>query len=383
MVITNIKISPGSHRPMYRQFADELKALIVNGKLVPGERLPTSKEFQEGLKLSAITVESGITRLVNQEYLIRRPRLGTFVNPAKKIEKAKNFISTRQGMKGQNIRVIFCDIPCEDIYWYHILSSIESKLYEYGVNLIFSRIMAKNFYKSFNMNSLLSDTQGVILCGYLIPEIIDFFQKHKIPLSAIGSLRENIKHYKAISSVVHDDVHRAYISTSHLLELGHRSIAMVIRSADNCLEKDFVKGYKLAMKEYGLGDDNMHIETVAEHTLKCGQSAGAKLMINSSRPTAVFACDDRVAAGIIKAVQKLGFEVPRDLSIVGCGNLEIAEAVTPGLTTTASFPEKSAFLAVEKLKNQFTDNSNKPSVEVIRIEEIILRESTLFYRKEQ
>lgn len=382
MIVANIKIAQGSHKPMYRQLADGIKQLIEAGKLAPGERLPTSKELQKKFRLSAVTVESGISRLVKQNYLIRRPRLGTFVNPSQKVKSSEATVYDKKQIAGKNIRVIFCNIASDDLYWYHVLSELEKCLSKFVVNLIFTRFEANKRKRTDSLDFLLKDTQGAIVCGYISPDIVELYKKAGIPLSVIGSLNKAECKLGNVQSVVHDDVHRAYLSTSHLLELGHRSIVAVVGPDGSRLAEDFTVGYEQAMQEYGLSEKNMRVEKISTHTLEAGRTIGAKLIINGARPSAIFACDDRVAVGIINAAQKLGFEVPQELSIVGCGNLELADAITPGLTTTKSFPEKSALLAVDKLKKQFKgDPEENNSVTILRIEEMVLRESTLFYRQ--
>ena len=63
--------------PLYMQVADTLRSLIDNRMLRPGEKIPPTRELRDTFEVSTITVEAGIRKLVEENYLIRRPRRGT------------------------------------------------------------------------------------------------------------------------------------------------------------------------------------------------------------------------------------------------------------------------------------------------------------------
>ena len=65
--------------PLYRLLADQLRQWILTGVLAPGEKLPGSRELQKLLRVSAITIEGGLNILVEEKFLFRRPRCGTYV----------------------------------------------------------------------------------------------------------------------------------------------------------------------------------------------------------------------------------------------------------------------------------------------------------------
>ena len=65
--------------PLYQLLADQLRQKILTGVLAPGEKLPDSRELQKLLHLSAVTIENGLNILTKEQFLLRRPRCGTFV----------------------------------------------------------------------------------------------------------------------------------------------------------------------------------------------------------------------------------------------------------------------------------------------------------------
>ena len=374
--VRNITIDAGSHHPKYRQLAEGIRRMIDTGLLPPGERLPTSKAIQESLDLSLVTVENALTRLVKQNYLIRRQRIGTFVNPAFKPRISPSSRHFGEELVGKSVKVLFCDIELNDLYWYHVLGKIEELVTDSGGNLTFTRTTSKDISET--GYAPLENIDGIVACGYVSLEVVDFYNKRGVPLAVVGNLESNTRR-DDVHIVAHDDEHRAYISTKHLLDLGHREIALVVGPKDSALEKDFSLGYEKAMNQYEIPNTHHVIAHVDEHTFQAGVGVADSLLLTPPRPTAVFACDDRLASGIMKRAASLGLVVPNDLSVLGCGNLEIAEVTTPALTTTESFPEKSADMAVEMIRGQILGKKNVPNKRfVLRIDKVLLRESTIF-----
>ena len=68
--------------PLYMQIADTLRRLIDDRTLKPGEKIPPTRELRDRFDVSTITVEAGLKVLVDEKYLVRHPRRGTFINPA-------------------------------------------------------------------------------------------------------------------------------------------------------------------------------------------------------------------------------------------------------------------------------------------------------------
>lgn len=83
----SIRIEQGDSLPYYMQLAREIRRLILTGRIPLGERIPVSRELMKIFKFSSTTVEKGIGILVEEGFLVRRPRIGTFV--------AKRFRSSR------------------------------------------------------------------------------------------------------------------------------------------------------------------------------------------------------------------------------------------------------------------------------------------------
>jgi LacI family repressor for deo operon, udp, cdd, tsx, nupC, and nupG len=121
-------------------------------------------------------------------------------------------------------------------------------------------------------------------------------------------------------------------ATVHLVQLGHRSIAIVTGPPGNPVVKDRVRGYRQQMQRAGLPLLAEH-QVIGDFSLESGYRGMRQLLALSRKPTAVFRANDEMAMGAIRAVEESGRRVPEGISIVGFDDLGFAEYVDPPLTT--------------------------------------------------
>ncbi len=136
-----------------------------------------------------------------------------------------------------------------------------------------------------------------------------------------------------LPSIGFDNIAVAKRMTQHLLSLGHQRIAVVSGfTTNNDRARSRIKGVRLALAEKGLTlPKNLLIEQ--SYNLNGGRQALRQLMQLKQPPTAVLCVMDLLAAGVLLEAQHLQIKVPQTLSVCGIDNHELAEAITPGLTT--------------------------------------------------
>lgn len=136
--------------------------------------------------------------------------------------------------------------------------------------------------------------------------------------------------------------------TGHLLSAGHRRIAFLGGLPGNTALDARVAGYRAALAEHGLPPE-------AAHVVDCGlgRAAGHRAMTellkntgDTGEFTAVFAGDDMVAAGALRAIADAGMRVPDDISVVGYNDIPLAEDFSPPLTTVRTPAEELGRAAV-------------------------------------
>lgn len=122
----------------------------------------------------------------------------------------------------------------------------------------------------------------------------------------------------------------AYLATRHLLELGHRRIVCIGGPASTQVAQLRAAGYQRALDEAGV---------VARAVVDCpftspaGHAAAQVLLAAEPRPTAIFAGNDMIALGVLRAAAEHQLQVPRQLSVVGFDDIEVSRYLHPALTT--------------------------------------------------
>ncbi len=360
--------------PLYQLLADQLRQKILTGVLAPGEKLPGSRELQKLLRVSAVTIEGGLNILVQENFLCRRPRCGTFVADELPVEGAKID-------PPQCIHTIFSNMDMVSGYWSYVLSELERQFRAAGYLLCFHQCgpeqpgpMQIPSYRN---------CAGIVLCGYNSLAYANEIRRRKVPVVLIGSLDADSDTEENLDMVVHNDQERAKLSTAHLLDLGHRRIACVTGPAHSKFSADQKAGFLDAMLEYGMRPAENDFFDTAALQYDNGIKVGYEIFCRRNRPTAIFAGNDYVAFGIIDTAKKLGLSVPEEFSIIGCGGMMPGDSPrTPILTTTRSLPEETARFAVEKLLRQIHEPGCPNSTTVIRVDTICYGETTRIYRQE-
>jgi LacI family transcriptional regulator len=138
-----------------------------------------------------------------------------------------------------------------------------------------------------------------------------------------------------LPSLGFDNEGAARMAASHLLELGHRRIGVISGfTTHNDRARSRIEGVRKSLTQAGL---SLQTEWVTEQAfnLEGGRLGLLKLMSARQKPTAIFCGNDLLAVGALLEAQRMGLNIPVDLSICGIDNLEIAQAINPGLTTVS------------------------------------------------
>ena len=157
---------------------------------------------------------------------------------------------------------------------------------------------------------------------------LDAFQAAGIPSVAIDRIPE---HYSG-PSVTLDNVKAGRIAAERLLDLGHTRIAHISGPKKLRLARERLAGFQQAITARGLDSERCAIGE-GDWVCESGYQVMAQILGLSSRPTAVFAANDRMAIGAMYAIHEAGLRVPGDISIIGLDDIEVAAYQIPPLTT--------------------------------------------------
>jgi LacI family transcriptional regulator len=162
-------------------------------------------------------------------------------------------------------------------------------------------------------------------------------------------------------------------AVQHLLELGHRRIAMI--RGYQCLVDDArYHGYVAALSGWGIAVDERLIGR-GDFRFQPTVTVAEEILRLRSRPTAVFAANDLEALGVMEAARRLGLCVPSDLSVVGFDDSMYASASSPQLTTVRQPFVQMGELAYQLLADQM-EGRDPASVRVELAATLVIRDST-------
>ena len=145
-----------------------------------------------------------------------------------------------------------------------------------------------------------------------------------------------------------DNCQAAYDLTTYLIGLGHKRIAFIRGPADHRDAEVRFKGYCKAMTEADLTVVDA-LCPQGNFEFGSGVTASEHLLALGEPPTAIFACNDEIAAGVLATVHSMGLTIPDDLSVAGFDDAPIAREVWPPLTTCRQKMELTGYLAVDFL----------------------------------
>ena len=159
-------------------------------------------------------------------------------------------------------------------------------------------------------------------------ELIDALRRRELPFVLIAPDAP----VEGVPAVMMDDRAAAREMTLYLIGLGHRRIGFIAGHPGHPSSRLRERGWREALAANGVDADSAPMEQ-GYNTAASGCEAAHRLLARPQRPTAIFASNDDMAAGVLVAAHELGIAVPSDLSVAGFDDTELASIVWPKLTT--------------------------------------------------
>ena len=165
----------------------------------------------------------------------------------------------------------------------------------------------------------------------------------------------------------------AYLATRHLLDLGHRAIACIGGPAITSVAHMRKAGYLRALSEAGLIPND---EWMIESDFSCtGGYEAAGRLLSGDRPSAIFACNDMMGIGVLRAAAERHIRVPEQLSVIGFDDVQMSRYVYPALTTVGQSILQLGETAAQVLLRRIA-TPQQAVEQLIVAPSIVLREST-------
>ncbi len=267
------------------------------------------------------------------------------------------------------------DINPSEPYYQQTLTGIVTGITRSRRNLVLNNV--KGLLSEDNRElDFFYDSQlgGVLMTAPRVREKdLSFLKKIKIPVVLLYFRVEN----KEFSWVDLDNISGARMAVDHLVGLGHKRIGFI--GGDREFEsdaKDRYTGYQLALKSAGLAE-KAELTQHGYFSVEFGREAAQKLLSlpANRRPTALFCGTDTTAFGAMEKARELGFEIPKQLAVVGFDDYPQASFTDPPLTTIRQPFKDIGRIGVETLESIINDPIRKTRQVLIQ-PEFIVRKST-------
>ena len=161
----------------------------------------------------------------------------------------------------------------------------------------------------------------------------------------------------------------------YLVNLGHRNIGYIMGPEGRKSTRERLEGFCDALQKHGCALREEMI-TRGAYTFESGIACARTLLEMSEPPTAIFASNDEMAAGVIYTAQEMGVKVPGDLSVAGFDDSNLATRIRPSLTTIRRPVREMARLATTKLIASIDGRVDEARVGIFLDPVLIIRDST-------
>lgn len=163
----------------------------------------------------------------------------------------------------------------------------------------------------------------------------------------------------AIDSIVIAQRDGTYEAVSHLLRLGHRRIALVTGPTSVLSARERIRGYREAYEKFNVA---VEPDLIRAHSFTAAYAfvAVSELLSLSHRPTAIVAGGISMLNGILRAASTEKLRIPQDISVIGCGDSDVAELATPPTTVIRWDYDLIGEAAARFIIERIQDNSLPP-----------------------
>lgn len=203
---------------------------------------------------------------------------------------------------------------------------------------------------------------GIIVAAPLsnMPRIVNAIEASGTPFVRLSPGREDHAQF----TVVTNDRQVSAEMTSYLASLGHRRIAFIKGHPKHKAVGNRYLGYRDGLRASGL-TYSPQLVAQGDNSIATGEVCAATLLDAKNPPTAIFAANDDMAAGVMRVAAKRGIPVPGRLSVAGCDDISLARQIYPTLTTIRQPLATMAEIAARVLIENYRRDVPTSGIEVV------------------
>lgn len=355
----NIKLRVG---PKYEYIHRYLKNQIVRKKLVYGQYLPPERQLARNFGMSIGTIKKALHKLKAENYIQRRRGHGTQVSFAPDPATGRKAIVI---LIGSIKRSFFAEI----------YSGIQAELNRCDCNPILYETQALPDEERRFLQKYRALAHGFLIAPSISSQNYDVYRQLMtagVPFVFIDRYLPEIN----ADAVVSDNIQGGYLAVRHLLQLGHRRIA-VLKTGQAISVLHRIEGYRRALSEFGAPFDKRLVFSAVAGGFDAAYGLAEIIRAEHPDVTAAFCPRDDSAWGCLEKLREMGVKVPEEFSVIGFDdNEDICSRVRPRLTTVRQ-PKRQMGVAAAKLLLRRLESKTKGEVEIVSLPvELVVREST-------
>lgn len=321
-------------------------------------------------KLAGVSVATA-SRVLNNNKNVSPENYQAIMNAMKTLNYTPNYLGRNLRMSSsQKILVL---LPCLTNQFYsRVMLGIEDVAGANDYNVIIASTHGDRSVEDNYLNMLSTRlVDGLIMFASLQSENRLNEIAASYPIVQCCEFKNGIN----ASRVSIDNKSAANDAVRHLIDCGHRKIALIAAGNEHFTSVERIEGYRAALAEAGIAFRPEYV-VHADYSsylamLECGE-----LMKLPDPPTAIFCISDGMAVGAMRKLSELGIRVCEDVAVVGFDNTSITEYYTPSITTIAQPRYEMGKTAMELLLKKLAD-VNSPTEFITMPHQLIVRQSTV------
>ena len=330
----------------------------------------TIKDIARKLNLSYSTV----SRALNSSSLVNSRTMKLIKDEAKRMGYTPNALA--RGLVLQKSGIVGMVIPdITNPFFPAIARGAEDEACRRGYNLLVCNSDWNVDMETHHLKLIKEKkVEGLILSSINVQnEYLEKIIEQGYPLVFISRVYPGVD----VNFVGVDTEYGGYLAGKYLAELGHREVAFIGGSFNVNSVQGRYKGFRKALSKYGINfNESYAIE--GEFNIKSGYEKALNLLKRRGTVTGIFAANDLIAVGVIRAARELGYLIPEEISIIGYDDIFLASL--PGIELTTVFQEKRKMgeLAAKLLLDEIDGEKDlkKGKKRIILTPRLIVRKTT-------
>ena len=312
-----------------------------------------------------------VSRVLNNEPNVREETRNRVIRTVEELQYKPNLSARSLAGQRSYVVALVYNNPSRN-YLMEIQGGMLEACRSHHYNLVLAPVESEKQRKAADIQGLFEyfEPDGVVLIPPLTddPVVLGYLEQHEVPFACIAPDQSQDR-----IGVMMDETAAVLDLMGGLVALGHRRIGHIKGPPAHGACRWRLAGYREALRKAGIAYQS-ELVTQGEFSFESGFKGANRLLDLADPPTAIFAANDDMAAGVIRAAGERGLAVPRDLSVCGFDDTPIARHIYPALTTVRQPTSDMGRLATLQL----LDRIRSPGAgRMVRVEHTLLfREST-------